>query len=71
MSLSPLSYTVDEEDGQVTVTLVKSGETELPVEVLLSTLPGTASGRLNTAIPVYRFISFLGVHTETWYNPYL
>ena len=45
VSLSPSSYVVYEEDGSVTVQLVKSGETQLPVEVLLSTVDGTASGK--------------------------
>ena len=47
VSLSQSSYVVSEEDGEVTLQLVKSGETELPVEVLLSTVTGTASGRDN------------------------
>ena len=43
--LSPSSSVVFEDDGLISVQLVKSGQTQLPVTVILSTVDGTATGK--------------------------
>ena len=58
VSLSQSSYVVYEEDGQVMLQLVKSGDTELPVEILLSTVTGTASGKDTSTIHRTVLINF-------------
>ena len=65
MSLSQSSYLVSEEDGQVTVQLVKSGQTQLPVEVLLSTVAATASGMTQHSlhhVPMHSSITEASLH---------
>ncbi|CAI8022690.1 Endothelin-converting enzyme 1 [Geodia barretti] len=64
VSLSQSSYVVSEEDGEVTLQLVKSGETELPVEVLLSTVTGTASAPGDFTAVSDRVITFSAQQTS-------
>ena len=44
IGFDPTSYTVNEDDGTVTLIVQKTGENEIPVTVDISTFAGTAGG---------------------------
>ena len=46
IGFDPTDYTVNEETGEVTLTIVKLNATTTPVSVLFSTHNGTATGKI-------------------------